>query len=672
MPLPRYTYTSLNGPDEIRVLKISPNQGRIEVSVLHVAVTTFPFRALSYVWGDPEHAHQATVLDHLGFAAGWIPLTKNLGNALCDLRGAEGLQEQYFWIDQICINQQDNREKNQQVAMMSEIYTQAKQVITYLGPAGTALEEKRGTELLNRITKNIPKATWRQMHEAGSIERIRDWILEDIIQMELLPSDLNLTVENMPKEDNISKRYIEQGWDWLIHVAYSEWTQRLWIVQEQVLNKEITTLRGHRLIEWDAIATVPILFAIRYLPQQYRDLSRKRPDTMALRLDDAERTIYGIWWDRHARSEHEAEYTWSSLCHNLQWYQPVLCRDARDRVYAILAISEDAVALGLRPDYSDLNSAEILSKELSSRVLATGYNLEFLSFSLSWRQPNSTLPSWCLDLSRPVGVNAPGNIPVEVYTPHPVSFCIHPVRFSGDGTILVAKGRILDCVSTANNGQTWDWNPHDEPLQLEYLHELINLLSHEFSLGDVSSILRTITARAPWSEREQEKDASGADGLPGSNDYHDTMAFYFWAYLRHLMRPHMYTIPPMAKTLFGRCERILENIKILAPDNMYPLLQFDDATSKEESGAVTKILEYELVHGRCFGRTDGGRFYNAIHTVQEGDKVIALQGADQLYVVRLAGTAYKLIGDVYVYGLMQGEAYKDVDPMTVDHDIELA
>ena len=41
-----------------------------------------------------------------------------------------------FWVDAICINQSSHVERNQQVAQMSKIYTQARSVMMRLGASG--------------------------------------------------------------------------------------------------------------------------------------------------------------------------------------------------------------------------------------------------------------------------------------------------------------------------------------------------------------------------------------------------------------------------------------------------------------------------------------------------------------------------------------------------------
>ncbi|KAH8891552.1 hypothetical protein GQ53DRAFT_604942, partial [Thozetella sp. PMI_491] len=83
------------------------------------------FEALSYAWGLPT-ATRPTRADGKEFH-----VTVNLYAALRRLRMAS--RERVVWIDQLCINQTDDQEKSQQVALMSRIYSAAQRVIVWLG-----------------------------------------------------------------------------------------------------------------------------------------------------------------------------------------------------------------------------------------------------------------------------------------------------------------------------------------------------------------------------------------------------------------------------------------------------------------------------------------------------------------------------------------------------------
>ena len=91
-----------------------------------------PYEALSYTWGLPGDS--ATVL----FQGIKISIPSNLRDALLMLR--KSTSNRIVWADCLCIDQNDNEEKNHQVALMGRIYQQASQVIVWLGtdPRGVA------------------------------------------------------------------------------------------------------------------------------------------------------------------------------------------------------------------------------------------------------------------------------------------------------------------------------------------------------------------------------------------------------------------------------------------------------------------------------------------------------------------------------------------------------
>lgn len=139
--------------------------------------------------------------------------------------------------------------------------------------------------------------------------------------------------------------------------------------------------------------TIPILFATGHLPWVYREAGRKDSSEKRLSWTTVEQTQYSTWWERYSRLDPGIRHTRPSLFHNLQRYRHLLCGDPRDKVYAILSLSNDAEVLGLSPDYSPLNTVDMLLKQLSASVLKHAINLNLLCFALLWRQPSSTLPS---------------------------------------------------------------------------------------------------------------------------------------------------------------------------------------------------------------------------------------------------------------------------------------
>lgn len=109
--------------------------GFIECNLINVPLALsvndgFEYMAVSYTWGSNEKTYSVEI------ECKRLPVTSNIYWLLNDLRFVED-ESEYFWIDAICIDQEDddNEEKSHQVQMMGEIYSQAKQVIIYLGGA---------------------------------------------------------------------------------------------------------------------------------------------------------------------------------------------------------------------------------------------------------------------------------------------------------------------------------------------------------------------------------------------------------------------------------------------------------------------------------------------------------------------------------------------------------
>lgn len=91
------------------------------------------FVALSYTWGPELPEHEIRIDGQP------IRVRKNLWDALCEIRkqmerGRRLIwKKDLFWIDQSCVNQDNIYESNHQLALMKDIYAQAKSVLIWLG-----------------------------------------------------------------------------------------------------------------------------------------------------------------------------------------------------------------------------------------------------------------------------------------------------------------------------------------------------------------------------------------------------------------------------------------------------------------------------------------------------------------------------------------------------------
>lgn len=129
-----FPYEPITEPDGIRLLILYPAKletAEICCSLVHTSLSQYKFEvidhftALSYVWGD------ASIVTSIWIDGAQFQVTVNLHKALLHMRDTSRLLR--VWADAICINQNNNDEKNLQVRMMRKIYAAADHTIIFLG-----------------------------------------------------------------------------------------------------------------------------------------------------------------------------------------------------------------------------------------------------------------------------------------------------------------------------------------------------------------------------------------------------------------------------------------------------------------------------------------------------------------------------------------------------------
>jgi hypothetical protein len=201
-----FKYKQLNlKENEIRVIRILPRQTvrqPICCELKHTSLTNerghgwTPFTTLSYTWGPPS-LNQRTVL----ISGQKLLVRQNLHDFLDRASKASSRIDEWLWIDQICINQDNSRERNHQVAQMARIYQSSARTLVWLGT---------GFDGSSRLMAAF---------NATDTLRIGPQIAAACRQLAQL----------------------------------SYWT-RLWICQEVVLSRELFILIGNALIAWDIFA----------------------------------------------------------------------------------------------------------------------------------------------------------------------------------------------------------------------------------------------------------------------------------------------------------------------------------------------------------------------------------------------------------------------------------
>ncbi|KAF2684621.1 HET-domain-containing protein, partial [Lentithecium fluviatile CBS 122367] len=114
---------------EIRLLKIHPGAWsdpiQYDIEIVSLA-KRHVYSALSYVWGTTPESYEIYV-GGVGHA-----VKPNLYTALRRIRAHTKDDISTLWVDALCIDQSNTRERNHQVALVGEIYSKCVQCFIWL------------------------------------------------------------------------------------------------------------------------------------------------------------------------------------------------------------------------------------------------------------------------------------------------------------------------------------------------------------------------------------------------------------------------------------------------------------------------------------------------------------------------------------------------------------
>lgn len=389
---PEYYYGRI-ASDSIRCVKLDRYDGTNEkcrVDVAEYKRRGGGYTALSYEWGPDYPALNKKVTVDCSPLSGdndyvWdLVIRRNLHHALLDIKNSE-FASTWFFIDQISIDQNDHEEKSIQVAEMDKVYSCADRVLTYLGPEedgdGDALD------LLSRIDDHF--GDW-----FDELDRSFFTLDRYVRRGEIAPGIRGFRID--PDEQDAfehlnrivyGNRGCRQGVGWT-----SSWTTRLWMVQENLLNRVTYFLRGPEVLNSRSIHLLPYCQAFGLLPYVKDDMSQVLP---AMMIADA-------FQDYH--KDHEKM---SLMALMGEFGTKMNCSEPKDKIYALLSLADNH--WDIAPDYKKDNVdvfTELVQKSVEKthslgilnyvRLDLTHYHhmIEYLSALRSRHESEKYWPSW--------------------------------------------------------------------------------------------------------------------------------------------------------------------------------------------------------------------------------------------------------------------------------------
>lgn len=670
---------------EIRIFRLLPARAGEEDNISGEIFTinldgSHRFTALSYAWGDNRH------VVNIETNGGLLPITLSLKTALQGLREAEPLD---LWIDQICINQDDDDEKAHQIPLMKDIYTLSTQTIAWLGPGST----EQAIAYLERVGRQFSSFGIRVM-----TKKLQEQLLSD---EDVESAGLITIPESLRETKRKIKEMIEAEGEWHEIAALAEleeffnvpYFKRGWIKQEVALPPKLLVKRGNSSIDGD-ILYCGLLFHTLHWQRDMRGLKDIIRGPMTLEIGKKIQTLLA---DRPGRDAANTSMVARAKLHNPESESPVtlgqllrrfrlnssytsggggeeatLFSDHKDYIYGFLGLASDAETLAIPIQTSSSVSPEKVYIDATKRIIEAG-DVEFI-FLAHRPQPHPNLPSWVPDFrsvcevphltygtiisSQPFSASSGRS---QSTRPHALS--------DADPDVLALEGIPIDVVGAT--GEAW---PIEADGERKLRNSAISQHTTQLLISEAIEIMKRTPNHPLWATEEQRRrweEASWRIPIADQEYVGNTP----WHSQRATAERSKVGAEQLAEVVV-RHRRILVNGE--SPDVVIPLTEDEERSLAGLEGAEQSARRTELWmkkirpqgelcnnYASALSVSAVRRGYRGVEgfvgigplELQDGDIICVLFGATVPVALRpLHNGFYSYIGDLYCHGIMDGEA----------------
>jgi hypothetical protein len=359
LPVELYDRRLNSTRQEIRLLRVVRNHPGTNINIACTLQTTSlaespRYEALSYEWAGQAESYGDRLSIKINGRV--VQVTPNLAQCLAEMPidGAVLL-----WIDALCINQQDDAEKSEQVQMMKEIYEKAGMVRAWLGLSTP--ESDLAMDLVDEVQDLLARAIqpW---------EAFEQWY--------------------SPQSGYGTHFVRDRRWDAFFSLCSQSYWLRMWIVQELVVSRNARLFCGTR-----SASLRILLFIVQFINLKAIDRGGGTSYQEERSPFDAfgPGSISHTWFAYHLGESGPSD----DLLRQLQLFQTHQCSNPRDRVYSLLGISKLYANAQLSVDYQALT--EKVYRDTALYIIQGSGRLDIL---LLLRKPDAMqqcLPSWVPD-----------------------------------------------------------------------------------------------------------------------------------------------------------------------------------------------------------------------------------------------------------------------------------
>ncbi|KAF2490849.1 HET-domain-containing protein, partial [Lophium mytilinum] len=629
-----YRHTPLTVERNIRILQLQPaSQGsQLQGRLIEVSLDDTPYRALSYVWGPQNPAC------YILCSGKRLQVTSNCEQALLRLRHRK--KPQLWWIDAICIDQTPEglEERSSQVSMMGEIYSKAHETVAWLGE-GDDLTKKHMRLIiliggLARLAKCMPFAP-----KTHTVKQLVKRILRYF-------------------DERSECHGLKSHAYGLRDLIGSEYFQRAWTMQEVALSKHCYVYCHKSKVRWTVFSCAADNISTTYL-------SANTPDAPY---------VHGILnhlslWEVVNRPKHGQRLPLSAeflgLNALLLFIMSQKATNAKDKIFSIHGVCEKLGISLPAPDYTK-PECQVYAEATFSAIAHTKSLEIFKSVNSDLRPPE--LPSWAPDWS----VSNRQILQVASRTYNPFSASKRSEAYpspSVDWRKMILRGKRvgnIQCREIAISKRTSSVDTTESTSGVSKLAA---------DMRDIKTLQRWIRFANPQSTFVTA-DADILDSplfhilnavlptVPGHLASASEKRLWYNLMLPRPSAENQGSEDPAEVSSFGsedtashlQANSCVPSLLDLVKDPSFDVLE-ELASLDPPCRYHWTILSY--VASLVLFRTSTNLLGIACHTVEPGDAVVLLQGGAMAYILRGDGDCYRLIGQAFIHGLMNGEEWPD-------------
>ena len=644
-----YVYSSLRSYAKaqlvIRVLVLLPAEDQKEIlrcELAEVSLLENPkYEAISYCWEDPATT-QVILCD-----GARLHLTMNLKMALRHLRQPK--ERRNLWADAVCINQTDLLERSEQVQIMKDIYSRAASVLVWLG------EITPSSAMALSLVEGIYKANTDIM----------------IASMQASPK------YSYPQ--GFSQDQINTGVFCLRELLRRPWFRRIWVVQEVAVANSVIVMCGQNSISWDhLILSLGVIdymglltthnsidfggFGLSILINDarliYQNISKeKTTNRQSPAFPTSPRSLtlaFSSWRRVYMRNEEMLTFP--------MWFRRMLASDPRDKLFALYGLTDSLK----HPVHFTINYQKDVAdayQQFTIKLLRDTHNLDILSITRRTSESLLDLPSWVADWSDSDASDVAliGQIASRFRA---TGNSRYHAKFLKQYTILVVDCHFIDRISDVGLDLGYKQITYDHPTSMSKSGISRHLDTTAYYQKVLASWERTIQRVPQISISGEDKESAYRKTLTAAYGRSNsaTAAYKNWRRASWFMRMLPFLEP----------QRNLLLTKVAALSHMVSSsFQLLGVWVRERTNRRRSLFELiinqqqaferylTMAFGRKIARTGNGFIALVPAGAQSGDSVALCKGGKTPVILRPYASTWKLIGDCYVHGIMDGEAFDE-------------